>query len=220
MRKLIENKNYNEIRQALSDKPELANEGIPYDSVNTARAHPLHRICDSVCSGKITDEEGVAIAKIFLEFGANINGINLEEKHDSPLTAASSLSADQLAIFYIEQGAEISHPGAHGGTALHWAAWTGRDKVVEKLVEQGAEIDKICIDFEATPIFWALHGFNSDPANRQNKQITKNYYECVRILVEAGADKSIPNCDGHTVFDLIGDEDLALKHLLYPDTVI
>ncbi|WP_146624486.1 hypothetical protein [Larkinella arboricola] len=38
----------NGIRQALSAHPGLANEGIPYDDVNTTKAHPLHRICDGV----------------------------------------------------------------------------------------------------------------------------------------------------------------------------
>ena len=122
MRKLIENKDYNGIRQALSDNPDLANEGIPYDHMNTTKAHPLHRICDSVFTGKISDEEGVEIARIFLEFGAKINGNTLTEKQDSPLIAASSLHADKVAILYIENGADINHAGTHGGTALHWAA--------------------------------------------------------------------------------------------------
>ncbi len=122
MNELINNKDFKGIKQALSNNPNLANEDIPYDDVNIAKAHPLHRICDGVFSEKYTDEEAVKIAKIFLEYGANINGNKLTEKQDTPLIAAASLHADQVAIFYIEKGANINHTGCHGGTALHWAA--------------------------------------------------------------------------------------------------
>ena len=209
MKKLIDNKDYKGIEQALSNNPDLANEGIPYDSVNTTKAHPLHRICDGVFSGKYTDEEAVKMATIFLEHGANINGNGLIEKQDTPLTAAASLHADQVAILYIEKGANIDHAGCHGGTALHWAAWCGRDKVVSRLVQEKAEINKRCIDFKATPLFWAVHGLKSDATNN-----LRDYLECVKILIQSGADKNIPNGDGQTVFDLLNDEDLELKEQL------
>src|SRR6266487_2983734 len=105
IKKLIEDKDYDGIRKALAENSNLVNEGIPCDEVNTTKAHPLHRICDAVFSEKITDEEAVEIAKIFLEHGANINGYELIEKHDTPLIAAASLHADAVAILYIEHGA-------------------------------------------------------------------------------------------------------------------
>jgi len=209
MKTLIDNKDYQGIEQALINNPALANEGIPYDSVNTTLAHPLHRICDGVFSGTYTDAEGVKMARIFLAHGANVNGNQLVEKQDTPLLAAASLHADQVALLYIENGAVLNHAGCHGGTALHWAAWCGRDKVVEKLVQQGAEINKICIDFKATPLFWAVHGLKNGGASSSS-----NYLECVRILTQAGADKTIPNCDGNIALELLDDDDLELKELL------
>ena len=209
MKKLIDNKDYQGIEQALANDPSLANEGIPYDSVNTTKAHPLHRICDGVFSGTYTDAEGVQMARIFLAHGANINGNGLIEKQDTPLVAAASLNADQVAILYIENGADLNHAGCHGGTALHWAAWCGRDQVIKKLVQQGAEINKLCIDFIATPLFWAVHGLKNGGTTSSS-----NYLECVRILIQAGADKTIPNCDGNIAFDLLDDEDWELKELL------
>ncbi|MEZ2336252.1 ankyrin repeat domain-containing protein [Mucilaginibacter sp. RCC_168] len=209
MKTLIDNKDYQGIEQTLSNNPSLANEGLPYDSVNTTKAHPLHRLCDGVFSGTYTDAEAVKMARIFLAHGANVNGNRLVEKQDTPLTAAASLHADQVALLYIENGADLNHAGCHGGTALHWAAWCGRDKVVEKLVQQGAEINKICIDFKATPLFWAVHGLKNGGATTSS-----NYLECVRILVQADADKTIPNCDGNTAFELLDDGDLELKELL------
>ena len=209
MKNLITSKDFNGIKQALSANPALANEGIPYDEVNTTKAHPLHRICDAVFSKKITDEEAVKLATLFLEYGATINGNTLTEKQDTPLIAASSLHADQVAIFYIEQGANINHAGCHGGTALHWAAWCGRAIVVERLIQAGAEINKICIDFKATPLFWAVHGLKNGDNNN-----THTYLECINLLLRAGADKNIPNGQGKTVFDLLTDEDLELKEQL------
>ncbi|MES1213872.1 MAG: ankyrin repeat domain-containing protein [Bacteroidota bacterium] len=209
IKELIDNKNYEGIRQALKDNPEIANEGIPYDEVNTTKAHPLHRICDAVFSDKITDEEGVEIARIFLEYGANINGNELIEKKDTPLVAAASLHADKVAILFIENGAVINHPGCHGGTALHWSAWCGRDKVVKRLLEEGAEVNKLCIDFKATPLFWAVHGLKNG-----GKDDVSDYPECVRLFIQYGADKTIPNVDGNTPFSLLDDNDAELKELL------
>lgn len=208
IKELISNKDYKGIEQALANNPDLANEGLPYDEVNTIKAHPLHRICDRVFSGEYTDEEGVKVAEIFLAHGANVNGNELIEKQDTPLVAASSLHADQLAILYIEKGAIIGHPGCHGGTALHWAAWCGRDKVVKRLIQAGAEINKRCIDFKSTPLFWAVHGLKNGGSDM------RGCLECVKLLVQAGADKIIPNADGNTVFDLLTDEDGELKKQL------
>jgi ankyrin repeat protein len=209
MNELILNKDFRGIEQALAKNPALANEGIPYDETNTAKAHPLHRICDRIFSNLITDEEGVEIAKLFLKYGADINGNGLIEKQDTPLLAACSLHADQLAILYIEKGADMHHPGCHGGTALHWAAWTGRPVLVKRLVEKGSEINKLCIDFKATPLFWAIHGLKNEGYDSMNDCL-----EIVRTLLKAGADKSIPNSNGTTIFDLPGSEDVELKNLL------
>ena len=212
MKMFIENIDFAGIQQALSKNPHLANEGIPYDEVNTTKAHPLHRICDGVFSKKYTEEEAIKMAKIFLEFGADINGGRLKEKQDTPLLAAASLNADQLAIFYIGQGADIHHAGCHGGTALHWAAWCGREKVVNRLIQEGAEINRKCVDFKATPLFWAVHGLKNGNENNIHHQL-----ECVKLLMQSGADKYIPNADGNTVFNLLDDEDFELKEYLLRD---
>ena len=94
MKTLIENKDYEVIRRLLSNNPNLANEGItiPYDSKCASKAHPLqskahplHRICDAVFAKKNTDEEAIEIAKILLEFGANIDGDKIKENKDTLL---------------------------------------------------------------------------------------------------------------------------------------
>ena len=123
--------------------------------------------------------------------------------------AACSLHGDQLAIYYIDKGADIHHPGCHGGTALHWAAWTGRPVLVKKLVEKGVEINKLCIDFKATPLFWAIHGLKNEGYDNMSDCV-----EIVSTLLKAGADKSIPNSNGTKVFDMTGVDDVELRDVL------
>lgn len=208
MKNLIEALDYNAIREILSINPAMANEGIPLDEINTTKAHPLHRICDGVYMKKYSDREAVELAKIFLEYGARIDGFGLIEKKDTPLTAAASLRADEVALLYIESGANLHHGGCHGGTAMHWAAWCGRDKIVKRLVQESIDINKKCIDFKATPLFWSIHGYKYGGEQNRHNQV-----ECASILLQAGADKNIPNLDGTTIIELIGEEDLELKNL-------
>lgn len=209
LKQLAITKDFEGLRQTLSRHQYLANEGMPYDQANTAKAPPLHRICDGVFAGTFTDAEAVQIAEIFLESGAKINGIELVEKKDTPLIAAASLHADQVAMLYIEKGADINHAGTHGGTALHWASWCGRPALVEKLIESGAAINQKCIDFKSTPLFWAVHGLKNGGYSNMEDCVT-----CVRYLLQAGADKNIPNADGKTALDLLDDQDLELKEIL------
>src|ERR1700739_924460 len=107
------------LRKALAENPGLANEGVALPD-NAAKGHPLHRICDAVFSGKITDEQAIEIAKILLEYGADVDGFMSRGDNNTPLIAAGSLHAENLGIFYIEHGANIFYaPKRAGGTALH-----------------------------------------------------------------------------------------------------
>jgi len=210
IKKLVEAMDYKAVREMLSDNPSLANEGWPYDQENTTKAHPLHRICDGVMSKTYTDEQAVEMAKIFLKFGADINGNVSKEKSDTPLLAASSLRGDKVAILYIDNGADILWKGCHGGTALHWACWLGRDVVVERLLREKLDINQKCIDFKSTPLFWTVHGWRFGG----EKDRGENYIACVKMLLNAGADKTIPNFEGYTIAEMLTEDDIELKKLL------
>jgi ankyrin repeat protein len=209
IKKLIESLDYQGLHKQLSENPSLANEGIPFDKNNPAKAHPLHRICDGVFHGVYSDAQATEIASIFLEHGSNIDGFGLLKKKDTPLIAAASLHAEKVGILYTDRGADIHHAGTHGGTALHWAAWTGRENLVNKLIRAGSDIHKRCIDFESTPLLWAVHGYTFDSGRNRHHQI-----ECVRLLLEAGAEKNVSNKDGKSVVEFLGDEDAVLKAML------
>jgi ankyrin repeat protein len=210
IKKFIANKNYEALRQALSKNPDLANEDIPLDDKpNSPKAHPLHRICDGSFTGRYTNEDAVEMAKIFLQYGANVNGNAVAVQQDTPLVAAASLYADEVALLYIDHGADIHHQGCAGGTALHWVSYCGRDKVVKRLIEEGAEINKKCIEFQATPLLWAMHGLKEQNPGNHHHQI-----ECIKLLVEAGADKNITNAYGKIAVDYIDKNDIELKKIL------
>jgi ankyrin repeat protein len=197
------------IRKILSTNPSLANEGIPHDTENPATEHPLHRLCDGVMLKLYSDVQAAEMAKLFLSFGARVDGFGLREKKDTPLVAAASLHADEVALLYIDHGATIGHGGCHGGTALHWAAWCGRDTVVRRLLTAGADVHRRCIDFKSTPLFWAIHGYKfGGPDNRFNQ------IECARLLLEHGADKNVPNAEGTHMLALLDDTDVEMRTLL------
>ncbi|HYF31755.1 MAG TPA: ankyrin repeat domain-containing protein [Chitinophagaceae bacterium] len=209
IQQLMARVDYEGIRKLLAQNPTLANEGLPADEMNPIKAHPLHRICDGVFAKTYTDEQAAAMAKIFLEHKANVNGYVLIEGKDSPLTAAASLHADEVAFLYIEYGADIHHPGCHGGTALHWAAWCGRDRLVQRLLQAGADINKRCFEYTSTPLVWAVHGYKFGGRENRHHQL-----ECARMLLQAGADKNIPNKEGYKPVQFLEAEDADMMALL------
>lgn len=178
------------IKAALDQNPELANEGVAINidgKINPAKGHPLHRICDAVFAKKITDLQAIEIAKIFLLYNAGIDGFMALNDNNTPLIAAASLHAERLGLFYIEQGANIFYaPPGDGGTALHWAAFCGRDKLVGKLIENGANVNQLDTSYHSTPCGWAIHVLESGDTGNFGNQLT-----CAKLLLKAGMDKSL-----------------------------
>lgn len=178
------------IESALEANPGLANEGVALTidgKCNPAKGHPLHRICDAVFANKITDSQAIEIANIFLRHGANIDGFMARNDNNTPLIAAASLHAEQLGIFYIERGANLFYaPPSDGGTALHWAAFCGRDRLVKKLVEKGANVNQLDTSYQSTPCGWAIHVLESGDTHNLLNQIA-----CIKLLLKAGTDKSL-----------------------------
>lgn len=203
MRDIIFAGDIGELEKLLAVYPHLAFEDVALPG-NIALAHPPHRICDAVFQNCYSEETGRKLAEVFIKYGASVN-IDPQVIKDSPLTAACSLRCDDLALFYIEHGASIDHRGCHGGTALHWSAWCGRDKILRKLMTMNPAIDQRCIDFKSTPLFWAIHGYKFGGLENRHHQI-----DCARILLENGADASIPNFEGYLPAQLSGPNDNEL----------
>jgi hypothetical protein len=208
VKRLIEKKDADGLRKTLADNPSLANEGItiPHDFFCRTKAHPLHRICDAVFVHKLTDEEAITLAKIFLEYGANINGYN----DGSPLLATASLHAEQLGIFYIDNGADINITDENdNASALHWAAFCGRDKLVDKLIKSKAVIDKPDKTHQSTPLGWAIHCLSSNDRGNLHNQLA-----CIKLLIQAGADINKLSLEAIENLHSISDNDPELKTIL------
>jgi uncharacterized protein len=206
IREIVFSGKVGELVEMLNANPALASEEISLPG-NPAKAHPLHRICDAVFMGNYSEAVGFELAKTFIRYGADVNA----EKHpqkDTPLTAACSLRCDQLALYYIDLGARIGHPGCHGGTALHWAAWCGRDVVVKKLLEMNPDINQLCVDFKSTPLCWAAHGRTFGGKDNRHHQL-----ECAQLLLAHGADASIPTFEGYLPVQLLNKDDFEFRKL-------
>ena len=209
LKSLIENKDYAGIRKLLANNPDLANEGItiPFDRNCTSKAHPLHRICDAVFAKKITDEEAIEIAKILLGSGADIDGTAIKENKDTTLLAAASLHAEKLGIFYIEKGANIHYADKNdGATALHWAAFCGRDQLVEKLIQEKAIIDQRDTSYNCTPLAWAIQSLLTGDTFNAFQQVS-----CIKLLLKAGADTDTLDIEKSQYLYSLTENDSELK---------
>ncbi len=91
-----------------------------------------------------------------------------------------------------------------GQTALHWAAWHGQAETVRVLIENGAPLDPIEIEFGCTPLGWAAHG----SANWPNAE--GDYLRVARRLIDAGAALTVENQWGVGLVGLAGsNEEMA-----------
>lgn len=208
---LISSNDSRRIRKILIDNPVLVNEGVPLgDTLFSKRGHPLHRLCDAVFAKKITDDQAVDIAKILIEFGADIDGYKSSGDNNTPLIAAASLHAEKLGIYYVEQGADVFYvPKSDGATALHWAAYCGLDMLLENLIGAGANINQPDTRYNSMPAGWALHALISGDAG-------KNYHQlhCVKILLRAGADQSLLNAESMEFLQSQAKNDPELRELI------
>ncbi|MGG7034938.1 MAG: ankyrin repeat domain-containing protein [Flavobacterium sp.] len=211
IKRLVENKDYKTLSKLLSNNPSLANEGIsiPYSDLCRIKAHPLHRLCDAVFEGKMTEEEAIKLAEIFLENGAYIDGDKIKDD-GTPILAAASLHAEQLGIFYIENGADIHYTYKNdGASALHWAAFCGRDKLVDWLIQANAVIDELDIEHKSTPLGWAIHALITNDELNAHNQIS-----CIKLLLKAGANTEKLNKESKDFLYMLAKDDLELQNLL------
>jgi len=88
----------------------------------------------------------------------------------------------EVVRYLLEQGID---PAAvfDGATALHGAAYGAQPGVVRLLLEREVQVDVIDTHYEATPLGWALYGWQ-----HPSPDIDRNdYHEVVKSLVTAGA---------------------------------
>jgi hypothetical protein len=73
-----------------------------------------------------------------------------------PLLDASRAKQTLHTSRLIASGADVQQRGPHGDTALHWAAYHGRESLVAQLIARGADVDAT-VDNGNTPLHQAAY---------------------------------------------------------------
>lgn len=187
----------------------LANRAIFIGENKDHKQHPLQFICDCIHAGKISESLGLGIAGLLIEQGSDVNAYR-EWKEDSPFLAAIGYYQEDMAHFLLDKGADYTHIGFHGATAMHWAAWTGQDSIVSALLEFPVDIDIPDHDFGATPLLYGIHGYF-----RGGEVNNRNQLKCVKLLLNAGANPRHKDKEGNDAWGYInGREGEELREIL------
>ncbi|NJM25341.1 MAG: ankyrin repeat domain-containing protein [Bacteroidia bacterium] len=141
--------------------------------------HPLNYVCDRVYAKIVDQSAGLAMVEVLVNAGAKPNGH--PDQLDTPLLAACRMRCDDIALYLIDLGVDLSARGTHGGTALHWASWIGSDRVVERLLLENVNVEDDQNQFQCTPLHWALDGWLNEQGNLRGQQ------RVTELLVKAGA---------------------------------
>lgn len=67
--------------------------------------------------------------------------LNPTDSKDTPLCMAIRSKGYDIAIFLVEEGADVNARGLRGYTPLHWAAYRDNVEVVDVLVSAGADVN-------------------------------------------------------------------------------
>lgn len=135
--------------------------------------------------------------RLLLDAGADVESANPEGQ--TALMAVARTGNLEAAGLLIERGADVDAREHWGGqTALMWAAARGHAPMVQLLIESGTGIDLRAIDrnwerrVTAEPRVKEMHsgGFTA-----LLYAVRENCLECVKTLVEAGADINKPDPD-------------------------
>ena len=120
------------------------------------------------------------IVRLFLEHGANSNG--LDEYGRRPLHYAAKYGHTELVQMLLKKGADIDAGDAMGQTALHLAAQGGYGQVVRWLLRYGAHV----------------HAINTKGQTALHLAVETGHPAVIKVLLEWSFDVNIHNGDGQT----------------------
>ncbi|MFC3193649.1 ankyrin repeat domain-containing protein [Marinicella sediminis] len=187
-RQMIEAGNLQGLKGALASCPELANQSVVWSLNQKNESDPLHYVCDCVFNNWLDDARAAEIVALLIENGALIEGT---EGRESPLIAATSLGTETVAKLLIDSGANLEATAVFGARPLHWAALMGLTSTVELLIQCGAELEVKCMEFGATPLYWAVFGFGPHGPNKKTDTVGS-----AKVLLDAGASVDTTNNQG------------------------
>ena len=140
-------------------------------------------------------------ARTLIERGADVNAKD-ETEQSAYLYATSEVGPDPALLeLMLDNGADVNAKDSYNGTGLIRAAHRGHGEIVERLIDAGVELDHVNRLNWTALLEAVILGDGSEP-----------YVETVRLLVEAGADTSIPDVHGVTPLEhaeLAGQTEVA-----------
>jgi len=136
-----------------------------------------------------TKAENTELAIVLIEAGADVNA--KDDIEDSAFLYAGAEGYNEILKATIAAGAQVDSVNRYGGTALIPASEHGHVETVKILIAAGVPLDHI-----NNPGWTAIHEAivlnNGGP-----RQV-----ETIKLLLEAGADPSIPDGNGTSPRDL------------------
>lgn len=148
-------------------------------------------------SSALTDaieKNHIEVVHALIEAGANVN-TPIEDECTALQHAIPTENLD-LIRFLLKAGANVNARNRWGANALHIAADNGSAEVVQLLLKAGVELNVPLKRDGLTPLMAAVA-----------------HPECLKLLLEAGADVAVRNKKKQTVFDLAQDYPESLKLL-------
>lgn len=139
----------------------------------------------------------VDMLELLLDGGADVESVNVEGQ--TALMAVARTGNVEAARLLVKHGAEVNAAEGWGGqTALMWAAARKHPDMISFLLDKGAEVDRRAIDRN-----WERR-VTSEPRVKEMQMggftallyaVRENCLECVKRLLDAGADINKPDPD-------------------------
>lgn len=176
---------YNDFRRQLMNLDKSSNFNTPrlHRLIKEGRFRDVKQLLDESGDPNIEDQygrtalhicaqttESLNLAKLLIEYHANINASGLLRKGITPLHVAALFENIEMIQILLKQGININIADSHGITALHIAASEGNHEVTDLLLRSGAN-PNVKDEDSSTPLFFSA-------------QI--NSYKIAKLLVENG----------------------------------